>query len=161
VGRQPGAHGPRNELGPDIYLWRRDQLAQGPYQTIPIAFPATLFGVPAWDAATSTVYLTTSTGYHAYHSGLQAFRIGAGCRLQDSWTRALGSTLDSAPTIVNDTVSVATETGHLRIFSTADGTPLLNVSLGRPMFVPPVAIDDDLAVTGWTRGLTIYRLPPA
>jgi outer membrane protein assembly factor BamB len=145
----------------DIYLWRRDRLATGPYQTIPIAFPATLFGVPAWDAATSTVYLTTSTGYHAYHSGLQAFRLGAGCRLQHSWTRALGSTLDSAPTIANNTVSVTTGTGHLHIFSTADGTPLLNVSLGRPMFVPPVAIDDDLAVTGWTRGLTVYRLPPA
>jgi hypothetical protein len=144
----------------DIYLWRRDQLAKGPYQTISIAFPATLFGVPAWDAGTSTVYATTSTGYHGYHSGLQAFHIGAGCRLQHSWTRAVGSTLDSAPTIVNDTVSVATGTGHLRIFSTADGTPLLNVPLGRPMFVPPVAVGDDIAVTGWTRTLTVYRIPP-
>jgi hypothetical protein len=26
------------------------------------------------------------------------------------------------------------------------------------MFVPPVAIAGDIAVTGWTRTLTVYRL---
>jgi hypothetical protein len=144
----------------DLYLWRRDQLANGPYQTISLAFPATLFGVPAWEAATSMIYLTTSTGYRGYHSGLQAFRLAAGCRLQHMSTRALGSTLDSAPTIANDTISVTTGSGHLRIFSATAGTPLLNLPLGRPMFVPPVTIDGDIAVTGWTRTLTVYRLPP-
>ncbi|MDX6580641.1 MAG: hypothetical protein QOJ47_2190 [Gaiellales bacterium] len=142
----------------DLYLWRRDNLAAGPYQTISLAFPATLFGVPAWNAAASMLYLTTSTGYHGYHSGLQAFKLVAGCRLQHRWTRALGSSLDSAPTIANNTVSVATGSGRLRIFNAISGAPLLNELLGRPMFVPPVAIAGDIAVTGWTRTLTVYRL---
>jgi hypothetical protein len=143
----------------DLYLWRRDQLVQGPYQTIPLAFPATLFGVPAWDAATRTVFLTTTTGIRETHSGLQALRLVTGCRLRLSWTRALGSTLDSSPTIANNTVSVTTGTGHLRIFATVDGAPIVNFPLGRPMFVPPVVIGNDVAVTGWTRALTVYRLP--
>jgi outer membrane protein assembly factor BamB len=142
----------------DLYLWRRDQLARGPYQTISLAFPATLFGVPAWDAATSTVFLTTSTGFRKTHSGLQALRLVAGCRLRLAWTRALGSTLDSAPTVANSTVSVTTGGGRLRIFAAATGAPLANFALGRPMFVPPVVVGDDVAVTGWTRSLTVYRL---
>jgi outer membrane protein assembly factor BamB len=144
----------------DLYLWRRDQVAKGAYQTIPVAFPAGLFGVPAWNAPAGMLYLTTTSGYHAYHSGLQAFRIAAGCKLQHVWTQALGSTLDSAPTIVNDTVSVDTGTGHVRIFNAVTGTPLANFSLGLPMFVPPIAVGDDLAVTGWTRSLTVYRIAP-
>jgi outer membrane protein assembly factor BamB len=143
----------------DLYLWRRDQLAKGPYQTISLAFPATLFGVPAWDAATGTLFLTTSTGIHGIQSGLQALRVMAGCRLRHAWTRALGSTLDSAPTIANGTVSVTTGSGHVRIFATSDGASLRNFSLGRAMFVPPVAIGNDLAVTGWTKTLAVYRLP--
>jgi outer membrane protein assembly factor BamB len=142
----------------DLYLWRRDQVAKGAYQTISLAFPAGLFGVPAWNAPAGMLYLTTTSGYHGYHSGLQAFRMAAGCRLQHVWTRALGSTLDSAPTIANDTISVDTGTGHVRIFNAVTGTPLANFSLGLPMFVPPIAVGTDLAVTGWTRSLTVYRL---
>jgi hypothetical protein len=41
----------------DLYLWRRDNLAAGPYHTISLAFPATLFGVPAWNAAAGMLYL--------------------------------------------------------------------------------------------------------
>jgi outer membrane protein assembly factor BamB len=143
----------------DLYLWRRDQVAKGPYQTVSLAFPAGLFGVPAWNSAAGMLYLTTTAGYHGYHSGLQAFRVGAGCRLQHVWTRALGSTLDSAPTIANNTVSVATGTGHLRIFTATTGAPLANLSLGLPMFVPPVTVGRDVAVTGWTRTFTVFRLP--
>jgi outer membrane protein assembly factor BamB len=142
----------------DLYLWRRDQVAKGAYQTISLAYPAGLFGVPAWNAPAGMLYLTTTSGYHGYHSGLQAFRIGAGCRLVHAWTRALGSTLDSAPTIANDTVSVTTGTGHLRIFVATTGTPLANFSLGLPMFVPPVTVGADIAVTGWSRSLTVYRI---
>jgi hypothetical protein len=138
----------------DLYLWRRDELAKGPYQTISLAFPATLFGVPAWDVATNTGFLTTSTAYRGTHSGLQALRVVGGCRLRHSWTRAL----DSAPTIANDTVSVTTRSGHLRIFATADGSPLANFLLGRPMFVSPTTVGGDIAVTGWTSSLTVFRL---
>lgn len=53
---------------------------------------------------------------------------------------------------------MTTGTGHLRVFSTRTGAPLLDRALGRPMFVPPITVNDDLAVTGWTRNLTIYRL---
>jgi outer membrane protein assembly factor BamB len=144
----------------DLYLWRRDQLAHGPYQAIALAFPAGLFGVPAWNAAAGMLYLTTTQGYHGYSSGLQAFRVTAGtCRLRHLWTRGLGGTLDSAPTIANDTISVTTGTGHLRVFDAVTGVQLANFALGLPMFVPPLAIGGDLAVTGWTRTLTVYRLP--
>jgi outer membrane protein assembly factor BamB len=142
----------------DLYLWRRDQVAKGPYQTISLAFPAGLFGVPAWNSAAGMLYLTTTGGYNGYHSGLQAFRVSPRCRLQHVWTQPLGSTLDSAPTIANDTVSVTTGTGHVRIFVATTGVRLANFSLGLPMFVPPVAVRGDLAVTGWTRSLTVYRI---
>jgi outer membrane protein assembly factor BamB len=142
----------------DLYLWRRDQVAKGAIQTISLAFPAGLFGVPAWNAPANMLYLTTTAGYHGYHSGLQAFHVTARCRLEHVWTRALGSTLDSAPTIANNTISVTTGTGHLRIYNAVTGVQLANFSLGLPMFVPPVEVGADVAVTGWTRSLTVYRI---
>ncbi len=51
-----------------VYLWRRAKLAAGPVQRLALAFPATLYGSPAWDPLTQQLFVTTSQGY-AGHAG--------------------------------------------------------------------------------------------
>jgi outer membrane protein assembly factor BamB len=142
-----------------LYLWHRDQLAQGPYQQLKVSYPAVLFGLPAWDARTQTLFLTTTLGTGRVKPGLQAVRM-AGCRAQLAWTRPLGQLLNSVPTVVNDVVAVGTGRGHLRLFRTTDGQPLLDAPLGRPLFAAPIAVGGDVAIAGWTRRLDVFRLRP-
>ena len=56
-----------------LYIYRQAKLATPP-QRLQIAFPATLFGLPAWDPRTQTLFVTTTQGYNGYLSGLLAFR---------------------------------------------------------------------------------------
>ena len=46
-----------------VYLWPRAKLAAGPVQRLELAFPATLYGSPAWDPLTQQLFVTTSQGY--------------------------------------------------------------------------------------------------
>jgi PQQ-like domain len=141
-----------------MYVWQQANLAIAP-QRLQIAFPATLFGLPAWDPRTQMVFVTTTVGYHGYHSGLLAFRITAGCKLQLAWSRPLGSSLDSVPTIVNDTVMVNTGVGKLRVFVALTGTSIVSLATNGATFTPPTAIGDDIASASYKQ-LTVYRLAP-
>ncbi len=73
------------------------------------------------------MFVTTTQGYKGYRAGLLAFRFNAACKLALVWRQGLGSSLDSVPTIANDTVMVNTGAGKLRIFSTATGKPLASL----------------------------------
>ena len=143
-----------------IYLWKRPTLAAGPVQRLELAFPATLYGSPAWDPRTQQLFVTTSQGYAGVGSGLGALKVTAKCRLRVAWTKGLGGQLNAIPTVANDTVVVATGTGHLRVYAAATGKLIANRELRGAAFAAPIAIGRDVAVVTWTRKLMVFRLPP-
>ena len=151
----PALAGAESKNG-SLYVWQQANLALAP-QRLQIAFPATLFGLPAWDPRTQTVFVTTTQGYGAYHSGLLAFHVNAACRLQLAWRQGLGSSLDSVPSVVNDTVMVDTGAGKLRVFSASTGTPIVSLPTNGATFTPPTAVGDDIASTSY-RQVTVFRL---
>jgi outer membrane protein assembly factor BamB len=139
-----------------LYVWNRTNLKLPP-QRLWIAFPATLFGLPAWDPRTQQVFVSTTQGYKGYLSGLLAFRIGPGCKLQLAWRRGLGSALDSVPTVANDTVMVNTGIGKLRIFNATTGKPLYTGVTNGATFAPPTAVGDYVATASYKQ-VTLFRL---
>jgi PQQ-like domain len=139
-----------------LYVFQQANLSVPP-QRLKIAFPATLFGLPAWDPRTQTLFVTTTQGFNGYLSGLLAFRTNSACKFVLAWRRGLGSSLDSVPTVVNDTVMVGTGTAKLRVFSTEDGTPLATLPVGGPDFAPPISVGDDVVVASWGRRISVFR----
>ena len=144
-----------------IYLWQRAKLTAGPVQRLELAFPATLYGSPAWDPETQRLFLTTSQGYAGVGSGLDALELTSRCRLRVAWTKSLGGQLNSIPTVVNNTVVVATGTGQLRVYSTRTGRLIARRELRGAAFAAPIAIGRDVAVVTWSRKLLVFRLPRA
>jgi hypothetical protein len=141
-----------------LYVWNRTNLRQAP-QRLQIAFPATLFGLPTWDPRSQMVFVSTTQGYRSYLSGLLAFKIGTGCKLQLAWRRGLGSSLDSVPTVVNDTVMVGTGLGKLRVFDAVTGKPLFSATTNGATFAPPTAVGDYVATASYKQ-VTVFRLKP-
>jgi hypothetical protein len=140
-----------------LYLWSRSDLRRL-RQRMQLAFPAGLYGLPAWDPRTQTLFVTTTQGYRGVPPGLSALRL-RGCHLTRIWTKPLGGTLSSAPTVANNVVLVATGIGRLRIYRTTDGTRLADLPIGSPAFAAPIAVGPDVAVTTWgRRELVVFRL---
>jgi hypothetical protein len=139
-----------------LYVWQQANLALAP-QRLQIAFPATLFGLPAWDPRTQMLFVSTTQGFHGYLSGLLAFHLNTACKLQLAWRRGLGSSLDSVPTVVNDTVMVNTGSGQLRVFNALTGKPIVALPTNGATFTPPIAVGDDIATTSY-RQVTVFRL---
>jgi outer membrane protein assembly factor BamB len=142
-----------------VYLWQRTKLAAGPVQRLVLAFPATLYGSPAWDPKTQQLFLTTTQGYSGQPAGLDALAVTKKCRLRRAWTKSLGGQLSSVPTIANGTVLVVTGTGRLRVYSAATGRLLTQRKLGGAAFSAPIAFGRDVAVVTWSRKLIVFRLP--
>ena len=80
-----------------LYVWQRSKLAAGQIQRLVLAFPATLYGSPAWDPATQRLFLTSTQGYAGQPAGLDALAVTKGCKLRRLWTRALGGQLNADP----------------------------------------------------------------
>jgi outer membrane protein assembly factor BamB len=144
-----------------IYLWRRATLAAGPVQRMELAFPATLYGSPAWDPKTQQLFVTTSQGYAGVGSGLSALALTAQCKLRRVWTKSLGGQLNAIPTVVNNTVVVATGKGELRVYAAKTGRLVARRQLRGAAFAAPIAIGRDVAVVTWSRKLMVFRLPPS
>lgn len=141
-----------------VYLWSRARLGAGPVQRFELAFPATLYGSPAWDPLTRRLFVTTSQGYAGTPGGLDALAVTKGCRLRVAWNRKLGGQLNAVPTVVNNTVVVATGTGELRVYATKTGRLRASRTLGAAAFQAPIAIGRDVAVVTWAGKLLVYRL---
>jgi outer membrane protein assembly factor BamB len=142
-----------------VYIWQQAKLSIPP-QRLQVAFPATLFGLPAWDPRSQTMFVTTTNGYNGYASGLLAFRMNASCKMRLAWHQGLGSLLDSVPTVVNDTVMVGTGTGKVRIFKTSDGTSLATLPAGGATFAPPISIGNDVVVASYGKKISVFRVTP-
>jgi outer membrane protein assembly factor BamB len=142
-----------------VYLWRRSKLAAGPIQRLVLAFPATLYGSPAWDPKTQQLFLTSTQGYAGQPAGLDALAVTKKCRLRRTWTKGLGGQLSSVPTVANNTVIVVTGTGRLRVYSTARGKLLAQRDLGGAAFSAAIAFGRDVGVVTWGRKLMVFRLP--
>jgi hypothetical protein len=144
-----------------VYLYRRQTLSKGPVQRLLVAYPATLYGLPAWDARTQRMFVTTSTGINAVTAGLHAIGITPGCTLRNDWTLRLDSQLDSTPTVANDTAVVATGSGKLVVASTRTAKRLITLPLGGAAFVAPTVVGSDVVVPTWKGRVLVFRLPPA
>lgn len=142
-----------------LYLWRRASLAAGPAQRLVLAHTGTLYGSPAWDPKTQRLFLTSAEGDQGVPAGLDALAVTSGCRLRRVWTRALGSQLNAVPTVVNDTVVVATGTGQLRVYAATSGKLIAQRALRGHGYVAPIAVGRDVAVVTWDNDLMVYRLP--
>ncbi|MDX6541650.1 MAG: hypothetical protein QOI71_3260 [Gaiellales bacterium] len=142
-----------------VYLWSRARLAAGPTQRLELAFPATLYGSPAWDPLTQQLFLTTSQGYAGTPGGLDALKVTRNCKLRVAWNRKLGGQLNAVPTVVNTTVVVATGTGKLQVYATETGRLLAERELGGAAFQAPIAVGRDVAVVTWGHKLVVFRLP--
>jgi hypothetical protein len=144
-----------------LYLWQEAKLAAGPVQRLVVAFPATLYGSPAWDPLTQQLFLTTSQGYSGVPGGLSALTLTKACKLRRVWTKSLGGQLSAIPTVANNTVVVATGTGKLRVYAAASGKLIASREVRGAVFAAPIAIGRDVAVVTWTSKLMVFRLPPA
>jgi len=142
-----------------LYLWQRAKLAAGPVQRLQLAFPATLYGSPAWDPRTQQLFLTTTQGYAGQPPGLDALAVTKKCRLRRVWTKSLGGQLSAVPTVANNTVIVVTGTGRLRVYATATGRLVTQRDLGGAAFSAPIAFGRDVGVVTWGRKLMVFRLP--
>jgi hypothetical protein len=140
-----------------LYVWNRTNVALPP-QRLQVAFPATLFGLPAWDPRSQMVFLSTTQGYKGYSSGLLAFKV-VGCKLRFAWRQGLGSSLDSVPTVANDTVMVDAGVGKLRVFSALTGKSLYTGTTNGATFAPPTAVGDYVATASYKQ-VTLFRLKP-
>jgi outer membrane protein assembly factor BamB len=141
-----------------VYLWSRAKLAAGPVQRLELAFPATLYGSPAWDPLTQQLFVTSSQGYAGTPGGLDALALTKGCKLRVAWNRKLGGQLNAIPTVANGTVLVATGTGELRIYAAKTGRLLARRALGGAAFEAPIAVGGDVAAVTWNKRLLVYRL---
>ncbi|MDP9259780.1 MAG: PQQ-binding-like beta-propeller repeat protein [Actinomycetota bacterium] len=142
-----------------LYLWQRAALPEGPAQRLVVAYPATLYGSPAWDPKTQQLFLTTSQGYQGVPGGLDALSVTSSCRMRVAWTRPLGGQLNSVPTVVNDTVVVGTGTGQLRVYTASSGKLVAHWSIPGHDYVAPIAVGRDVAVVTWDNDLVVFRLP--
>ena len=141
-----------------VYLWQRAKLAAGPVQRLVLAYPATLYGSPAWDPKTQQLFVTTTQGYAGKPAGLVALAVTRNCGLRRAWTKGLGGQLDAVPTIANDCVIVVTGTGRLRIYASATGRLVAQRGLGGAAFSAPIAFGRDVAVVTWSHSLLVFRL---
>ena len=146
-----------NKVG-KTYLWRRSSLEDGPYQRIKVSQPPAFFGTPAWDPVRQQLYVTT-TG-EIPKGGLVALRKSDDCTFSVRWRVPLGGFLNSVPTVSNDVVFVGVADGSLRAFSARTGDELWRGKVGsKPLFASPIVVGRDVAIAGWDRRLTVYRLP--
>jgi outer membrane protein assembly factor BamB len=142
-----------------LYVWRRGALSAGPTQRLVLAHTGTLYGSPAWDPKTQRLFLTSTQGEQGVPAGLDALAVTSDCHLRRVWTRGLGGQLNAVPTVVNDTVLVATGTGQLRVYSALSGKLLAHRSVPGHGYVAPIAQGRDVAVVTWDNDLIVYRLP--
>ena len=76
------------------------------------------------------------------------------------WKVPLGGYLNSVPVVANDVVFVGVADGSIRAFSARDGEELWSSKLSpSPFFTGPIAVGRDVAIAGWNRRITVFRLP--
>src|SRR4051794_28310630 len=144
-----------------LYVWNRTALASGPIQRIVLAFPGTLYGLPAWDSLSQRLYLTTGTGYKTVQSGLQVLRVAPGCKLALMATHPLDHVLDSVPTIAGDVAVIGTGNGHVAIDRLRDGKRMVTLLATGSVYAAPTVIGSEVAAVDWKGKLTVWRLKPA
>ena len=129
-------------------------------QRLELAFPATLYGSPAWDPKTQQLFLTTSQGYAGVSSGLDALALTAKCRLRRRLDEGARRSAQRHP----DRRERHRRRRHRHRASARlrrrTGKLIANRELRGAAFAAPIAIGRDVAVVTWTRKLMVYRLPP-
>jgi outer membrane protein assembly factor BamB len=140
-----------------MYLYRNDNLAGGPVQTVTVAGTDSgyglLIGSPAWDGATRTLVLADpGPATPVFTHGLIGFHLGADCRLHLGWQGRFGpdgTTNVSGPTIAGGVAYYGDGmAGGVAAFDEISGDLLWSANVG-PVFAPPVVSGSRMFVAAW------------
>jgi DNA-binding beta-propeller fold protein YncE len=150
-----------NKTG-QLFVYELDAIADGPVQRLQVASNESIhglglfIGLPAYDAATRTLYVANPGPDSAgFRHGLDAFRVGSDCMLHTAWQQTVGpdgTTTESSPTVANGVVYYADGLGgEIFAFDAGDGRELWNSGgvIGGPVFAPPVVVDGRMYVAAW------------
>lgn len=149
-----------------MYVYDTARISAGPRQSIAVAntTPATipLYGMPAYDAATRRLVLTSPTTPPggSLHAGMQSFVLSPTCRFVQSWQRGFDPPSAGGPPIIADGVIYigSGRNGVLRVFRLSDGHQLWGHGRGATIFAAP-AIDDGAVFFGDWAG-RVWALRP-
>jgi outer membrane protein assembly factor BamB len=116
----------------DLFIYERDQINSGPRETIHITTGIFFVGLPAFDSATNTLYISNPTSGAVPH-GMVARRFGTDCKSHPLWNSVTGpaSSPVSSPTLANGVVYYGDGTGKtLHAFNAATGHELWHSAPG-------------------------------
>jgi outer membrane protein assembly factor BamB len=149
-----------------LYVYRRDNLKAGPLQNLTMATTGhdNFLGLPAFDPATGTLFVTTPAG-GPYGHGMVARRFGAGCTSSPLWQAAAGPAVSpvSSPTIANGVVYYADGIGQtVHAFDTDSGAELWHSAAGAitgDVFSAPLVFDGRVFVSSRSGTLDAFAPP--
>ena len=153
-----------------VFLYRRDDLARGPTQTLKVVDDRPTYGLlmgsPAWDAATQTLVLANpGPAADGFTHGLIGFELGTDCRLHVRWERTFGpdgATNVSGPTIAGGLAWYVDGTdGRLAAVDESTGALRWSADVG-PSFAPPIVVGSWVYVAAWdSSGGQLWAFAPA
>jgi outer membrane protein assembly factor BamB len=154
-----------------VLVYERDAIASGPVQVLTVADlvdGGELIGVPAWDPATQTVYVTSPTDLAggSFMHGLLAFGVGADCRLHPSWqqTQGINGAVVSSPTIANGVVYWGDGPGNEVLALDAGSGAVLwrsGSTITGGVYAPPIVVNGRVYAADWSHTVHAWALPAA
>lgn len=131
-----------------LFIYAKNNLKAGPIETIPVARKnGGLIGIPAYDAATGTLYISNPNNGARTH-GVVALHFNAAnhCRTQFVWNTAVGPDAGpmSSPTIANGVLYLNTGIGKQVVaLDAATGALLWNSGsmIHGPVFSAPIVLN--------------------
>jgi outer membrane protein assembly factor BamB len=147
----------------NLYLYDTDRISAGPIQHILVASikPGSipLYGMPAYDAKTRRLVLTSPARGHNLIAGIQTFVLGPRCHFVQSWQRRFDPPdAGSPPTIAGGAIYISSgRSGIIRVFRLTDGHELWGHSRGSTIFDAPAVADKTVFFGDWAGRLWALR----
>ena len=144
----------------NLFLYDRDNLANGPRQTIRTSTLS--INVPAYSPANNTLYVVNAKANGPYVAGLLAFKIDDNCNLSLAWQTAATLRLGSTPTVANGVVYYTGGYTDKVYALNADTGALLwssGTEIGGHPMPTPVMVNGQLFVSAYDGKLHAYGLP--
>jgi outer membrane protein assembly factor BamB len=150
-----------------LYIWRRDDLAAGPLQALPLSDGVDAFvGEPSWSSSSGVLVDSGATflyGGKRLGAGLLGLTLERGCTFKRTWSAVLGDGPEPPPLVVDDVVVASGgTTGNWEAFTLGTGRLLWRFDThGTATWGPPIAVDG-MVVAGDVDGVVrAFRPRPA
>jgi outer membrane protein assembly factor BamB len=152
-----------------LVVYDRDNLAAGPWQTIGVATStkSMFVGDAAYSSADNMVYVSNPIGSAdgVYTNGMNAFSIGADCRLSKAWQHQLGTArakgVVSPPTVADGVVYEGDGLDHTVVALDSRTGAVLWTSgstITGAVFAAPTVVDGHVFAVAWDD--TVYAFGP-